>query len=127
MGIVKDLCWAVFKEEIYKKSKQESPKPIADETKSSAGTSDRALRADNIHPVVYVCSSPGEVYYNRYYSNEEVRFAKLIMEEYYKVENPKSKVWENVTDFTRKHWLDYTLAVKRVMAREENRDGWSNK
>jgi hypothetical protein len=132
MGIVKDLCWAVFKERMHKNSKQESPKPTVDKAKSAVGISNGFSIKDNCHPPVVLSGQPtsvtGKWIIGNFYSWEDIRLAKLIMEEYNLVENSGNNLtWQNVTDFTRKHWLDYTLAVKRVMAREENRDGWSNK
>ena len=122
MGIVKDLCWAVFKEKMHKNSKQESPKPTVDKTKSAVGISN----GFSIKSTPVVLS--GKWIIGKFYSWEDIRLANLFMKEYNLVKNSGNNLtWQNVTDFTRKHWLDYTLAVKRVMAREENRDGWSNK
>lgn len=70
-------------------------------------------------------SSSGEVYYNKYYSNEQVRLAKLVRNEYYNGKD--NEIWEELPESGKKFWLDYSIAAKKAIDREQFRDGWSNK
>jgi hypothetical protein len=54
-----------------------------------------------------------------------VRLAKLVRAEYR--HDKDIEPWEELPNHLKKFWLDYSAAAKKVMDREQFRDGWSNK
>jgi hypothetical protein len=69
--------------------------------------------------------SEGESVLGESYTTDQVRLAKLVRAEYYNGKD--NEIWKELPESGKKFWLDYSIAAKKALDKEQFRDGWSNK